>query len=137
MATPENPNAIRRAEPVDEHVGRQIRARRRVLGMSQEDLANTLGLTFQQVQKYERGTNRVSASKLFAVARTLQCPVSFFFEGLEQEPDPGRTDPVTTMTGEAGGLRFAERWLQLDPDQRQALERVADSIIGASRKAAA
>jgi len=56
--------------------------RRKLLGISQEQLANALGLTFQQVQKYERGANRVSASKLYEIAKTLQAPVSFFFDGL-------------------------------------------------------
>jgi len=72
--------------PVDVHVGGRIRMRRRVMGLSQEALANALELTFQQVQKYERGGNRVSASKLFGAARVLQVPVSYFFDGL---PSPG------------------------------------------------
>jgi transcriptional regulator with XRE-family HTH domain len=68
--------------PVDLYVGGRIRMRRRSLGVSQERLADDLGLTFQQVQKYERGANRVSASKLYEIARSLQTPVAFFFEGL-------------------------------------------------------
>jgi transcriptional regulator with XRE-family HTH domain len=68
---------------VDVHVGGRIRLRRRLLGITQEQLAHTLGLTFQQVQKYERGTNRVSASKLYETARILSAPVAYFFEGLE------------------------------------------------------
>ena len=69
--------------PVDLHVGQRIRARRKALGVSQGRLAEALGLTFQQVQKYERGANRVSASKLWDIARTLQVDVSHFFSGLE------------------------------------------------------
>lgn len=68
--------------PIDLHVGASIRMRRRLLGVSQEKLAEALGLTFQQVQKYERGANRVSASKLYEIARTLQTPVTYFFDGL-------------------------------------------------------
>lgn len=68
--------------PIDLHVGARIRMRRRLLGVSQEKLAEALGLTFQQVQKYERGANRVSASKLYEIARTLQTPVTYFFDGL-------------------------------------------------------
>jgi transcriptional regulator with XRE-family HTH domain len=68
--------------PIDIHVGARIRMRRKLLGISQEKLAEQLGLTFQQVQKYERGANRVSASKLFEIARSLQSSVSYFFEGL-------------------------------------------------------
>jgi transcriptional regulator with XRE-family HTH domain len=73
--------------PVDRHVGLHIRMRRKALGMSQEKLAEALGLTFQQVQKYERGANRVSASKLWEIARALGVNVSYFYEGLEDEAD--------------------------------------------------
>ncbi|HUO22576.1 MAG TPA: helix-turn-helix transcriptional regulator [Caulobacteraceae bacterium] len=67
--------------PIDLHVGSRIRLRRKVLGVSQESLAADLGLTFQQVQKYERGANRVSASKLYEIARSLQTSIAYFFEG--------------------------------------------------------
>jgi transcriptional regulator with XRE-family HTH domain len=76
-------------DPVDLHVGARMRSRRRMIGMSQEDLARALGLTFQQVQKYERGANRVSASKLYETARRLVVPIGYFFEGL---PDPAEGD---------------------------------------------
>ena len=66
--------------PVDLHVGARIRLRRRMQGVSQEKLAEALGLTFQQVQKYERGANRVSASKLYEIAAALRAPVDAFFE---------------------------------------------------------
>lgn len=85
----------RMPNPVDAHVGRQIRTRRKILGLSQERLAGDLRLTFQQVQKYERGANRVSASKLYEVARTLQAPISYFFEGLADpvgDRQPGVAD---------------------------------------------
>jgi transcriptional regulator with XRE-family HTH domain len=71
--------------PVDVHVGKRVRARRLLLGMNQQKLAAALGLTFQQVQKYERGANRVSASRLSAIADVLHVPVSFFF--IESHPD--------------------------------------------------
>ncbi|HEX3699770.1 MAG TPA: helix-turn-helix transcriptional regulator [Phenylobacterium sp.] len=71
--------------PVDRHVGLHIRMRRKALGVSQEKLAESLGLTFQQVQKYERGANRVSASKLWEIARALKTNVAYFYEGLEDE----------------------------------------------------
>ena len=80
----------RSPNPVDLHVGGRIRMRRRILGVSQEKLAEALGLTFQQVQKYERGANRVSASKLYEIAKTLQAPITYFFEGLA---DPVSSDP--------------------------------------------
>ena len=72
----------RSANPVDLHVGARIRMRRRLQGVSQEKLAEALGLTFQQVQKYERGANRVSASKLYEIAAMLKAPVAYFFDGL-------------------------------------------------------
>jgi transcriptional regulator with XRE-family HTH domain len=75
-------DAERGPNPVDLHVGARIRMRRKLLGVSQERLAEQLNLTFQQVQKYERGANRVSASKLYEIARALEAPVAYFFEGL-------------------------------------------------------
>ena len=68
--------------PVDVHVGARLRLRRTLLGMSQEKLGQAIGLTFQQVQKYERGTNRIGASRLHELARVLDVPVAFFFEDL-------------------------------------------------------
>ena len=72
----------KRSSPVDAHVGSRIRLRRVNLGMSQKQLGTALGLTFQQVQKYERGVNRVSASKLYSLSQTLGVSVSFFFENM-------------------------------------------------------
>ena len=68
--------------PVDVHVGARVRMRRTLLGMSQEKLGRALGLTFQQIQKYERGVNRIGAGRLFNLSRILEVPVSFFFEDL-------------------------------------------------------
>lgn len=73
---------LNEANPIDRHVGARIRMRRKILGVSQEKLADSLGLTFQQVQKYEKGANRVSASKLYEIAAALQTQVAYFFEGL-------------------------------------------------------
>jgi transcriptional regulator with XRE-family HTH domain len=70
-------------DPIDAYVGVRIRERRRVLGLSQSDLASALGVTFQQVQKYENGKNRISASKLYETARALRTSVAYFFDGLE------------------------------------------------------
>ena len=71
-----------RPSPIDVHVGSRIRLRRTLLGMSQERLGDSLGLTFQQVQKYERGVNRVGASRLFDLSRVLDVPISFFFDDM-------------------------------------------------------
>ena len=67
--------------PIDKHVGSRVRMRRLMLDMSQTNLADALGLTFQQVQKYEKGTNRIGASRLQQISQILQVPVPFFFEG--------------------------------------------------------
>lgn len=71
--------------PVDVHVGKRIRQRRWLIGMTQQQLADAVGIKFQQIQKYETGMNRVSASRLWDVARTLGVTIDFFFEGLEGE----------------------------------------------------
>jgi transcriptional regulator with XRE-family HTH domain len=71
----------RSPNPIDKHVGARVRMRRIILGMSQEKLADTLGVTFQQVQKYEKGTNRIGASRLQEISKSLQVPPSFFFDG--------------------------------------------------------
>lgn len=80
-------------DPVDVHVGSRVRMRRILLGMSQEKLGEELGLTFQQIQKYEKGTNRISASRLFHISRILNVPVQFFFDelavGSEDAMGPG------------------------------------------------
>ena len=77
----------RAPNPIDRHVGLRIRMRRKELGISQEKLAESIGLTFQQVQKYERAANRVSASKLWEVSRALSTSVSYFYEGLDAGAD--------------------------------------------------
>ena len=78
-----------RSHPVDVHVGARMRQRRTLLGMSQEKLGTAVGLTFQQIQKYEKGMNRMGASRLHQIARFLQVPVEFFYEGAPLGPDPG------------------------------------------------
>jgi len=82
----------RLATTVDLHVGSRIRALRKQLGISQQHLAEQLGLTFQQIQKYERGRNRVSASRLYQTAGVLHVPVSYFFEGLDDQATDTRAD---------------------------------------------
>jgi transcriptional regulator with XRE-family HTH domain len=86
--------ANRRApNPVDVHVGSRVRLRRVLLGMSQEKLADQLGLTFQQVQKYEKGTNRISASRLQQISRILEVPISYFYDELPGDlPSEGFLD---------------------------------------------
>ena len=73
------------ANPIDIHVGKRLRLKRTILGMSQEELAKTLGITFQQVQKYEKGVNRISSSRLFDIAQALGVEVAFFFDEYGEE----------------------------------------------------
>ena len=87
---------IETPNPVDVHVGSRLRLRRTLLGMSQQRLAAAIGLTFQQVQKYERGANRISAGRLLEMADALEVPVSFFFDQLQAaEPSAG---PITAIS---------------------------------------
>src|SRR5690242_11100667 len=92
--------------PIDVHVGTRVRLRRTLLGMSQEKLGEAIGLTFQQVQKYERGANRVGASRLYDLSKVLDVPVSFFFE--EMAP-PGSAE---ARGGEAGDKYTADPLLK-------------------------
>ena len=85
-------HAPRSANPVDVHVGSRVRLRRQVMKMSQERLADQLGVTFQQVQKYERGSNRVGASRLWKMSQVLDVPIGFFFDGLVEEVSSAEFD---------------------------------------------
>ena len=105
--------------PVDVHVGSRVRMRRTLLGMSQEKLGDALALTFQQVQKYERGANRVGASRLFEISRILDVPVSYFFE--EMSPETAALTPHSVATPGADGAE------EFEPDplaKRETLELV-------------
>ena len=87
----------KKPNPIDVHVGGRIRLRRNMVGMSQEKLGEHLGITFQQIQKYEKGTNRVGASRLQAIASFLEVPVSYFFEGAPGEaPSEGFAEDTQT-----------------------------------------
>ena len=113
----------RNPKTVDLHVGARIRSRRRQLGLSQEGLADSLGITFQQVQKYERGVNRVSASKLYDIAMRLETPVAWFFEGLAETGDPG-APPEHSLHGLLNvpqGPELARIFPQLTPEARAAV----------------
>src|ERR1700689_1716398 len=99
--------------PVDVHVGARLRLRRTLLGMSQEKLGQAIGLTFQQVQKYERGANRIGASRLFDLSRVLDVPVSFFFDDM----NPAVTAQVNE--NQAGLSEAAPARYEPDPMMRR------------------
>jgi len=123
-------HAPRSANPVDVHVGTRVRLRRQVLKMSQERLGDSLGVTFQQVQKYERGANRVGASRLWKMSQVLSVPVNFFFEGLgdeipidgfaEDEQRPIVYDFINSHDGVA--LAMAVSKIKSKPVRRRILE---------------
>lgn len=93
--------------PVDRHVGLRIRMRRKEMGVSQERLAEALGITFQQVQKYERGANRVSASKLWEIASALKTPVAYFYDGLgDQETLSAQRDAAQEFLCSSEGIEL-------------------------------
>lgn len=113
--------------PIDKHVGSRVRMRRMMLGMSQEKLGNALGLTFQQVQKYEKGTNRIGASRLQQISHILQVPVSFFFDGAPA----GGTTPRAEGMGEAPSPAYVSDFLATSDGLAltKAFMRIADSKL--------
>lgn len=121
------------SNPIDVHVGERIRARRRQLGLSQERLADALGLTFQQVQKYERGANRVSASKLFEIAKTLGVKAGDFFDGLTPEGAAGVSEGaaaefVHDMAMTPEGSEIAMLFQKIPRKQRRLLVDLAKAL---------
>jgi len=113
--------------PIDKHVGGRVRMRRMMLGMSQEKLGNNLGLTFQQVQKYEKGTNRIGASRLQQISHILQVPVSFFFEGAPVNGNGPRPDGM----GEAPSPAYVSDFLATSDGLAltKAFMRISDSKL--------
>lgn len=117
-------------DPVDIHVGQRVRARRKMLGLSQTQLGQNLGVTFQQIQKYERGTNRIGSSRLFKMSVFLDVPVSYFFEGAETKL-PGFNDPSSEL-GDNAFEREETREL-IDAYYRIADPRVRKKVMGLAR----
>jgi transcriptional regulator with XRE-family HTH domain len=102
--------------PIDIHVGKRLRLRRTLLGMSQERLGELLGLTFQQVQKYERGANRIGSSRLFELGQILDVPVSFFFDDMPRTEAAAGHAAVGFGPGGAAGLGLAEEGATFEHD---------------------
>jgi transcriptional regulator with XRE-family HTH domain len=126
------------AHPTDTHVGKRVRMRRLMLGMSQTDVADALGLTFQQLQKYEKGMNRISASRLQHVAQIFQVPVTFFFEGAPHVPGEERaqTDApfpkfVSDYLATSDGLRLTKAFMQIpNAELRRSIVNLIEQIAG-------
>jgi transcriptional regulator with XRE-family HTH domain len=128
--------------PTDKHVGNRVRMRRLMLGMSQEKLADQLGLTFQQVQKYEKGTNRISASRLQHVCHILDVPVSFFFEqapgvsGSSHSRGFAEASPtyVNDFLASSDGLALLKAFMKInDSALRRSIVRLVEGIGQAGR----
>jgi transcriptional regulator with XRE-family HTH domain len=108
--------------PIDVHVGRRLRLRRTLLGMSQERLGRLLGLTFQQIQKYERGVNRIGSSRLYELGQILDVPISFFFDDMAED---GRAPDLLApgLAEDPAGFAFDDAH-ELQLDKRETLELV-------------
>ncbi len=108
------------AHPVDVYVGQRVRQRRWMVGMTQQQLGDRVGIKFQQIQKYETGTNRISASRMWDIAATMEVPVSFFFEGIDgQAPDTGEARGDILTDKEA--LELVRAYYAIPENQRRRL----------------
>ena len=117
--------------PVDIHVGKRIRHRRWMVGMTQQQLAEQVGIKFQQIQKYETGMNRVSASRLWEIAAAMEVPVSFFFEGLEGGAATGAALPGDVLADKEA-LELVRSFYAIPENQRRQLFELARVLSGAA-----
>src|SRR5439155_23514456 len=126
----EKSNLTKSPNPIDKHVGSRVRMRRMMLGMSQEKLGEELGLTFQQVQKYEKGTNRISASRLQHISNILQVTVPFFFEGAPGQREVVATsDYVSEFLATSAGLALIKAFIRIkDAKLRRAIVALVEEI---------
>jgi len=107
-----NESGTKEPQDVDRHVGSRVRMQRMAIGMSQEKLGDACGITFQQIQKYEKGMNRMGASRLHQIARILQVPVEFFYEGVPSGPDSGTSSrSMTDFLGTSDGLELVRAFM--------------------------
>jgi transcriptional regulator with XRE-family HTH domain len=122
---------------IDKHVGSRVRMRRLMLGMSQSKLGDELGITFQQVQKYEKGTNRMGASRLQHISHILQVPASFFFEGAPHVPGQHQGNGaapspayVTDFVASSDGLALVKAFMRIKPEVRRRIVGLVEEIAG-------
>jgi transcriptional regulator with XRE-family HTH domain len=127
--------------PVDRHVGARVRARRVLVGMSQEKLGTSLGLTFQQVQKYEKGTNRIGASRLSQISKILTVPVAYFFEGAPMDSGVGgfaeteQSEFVADILATPDGVSLAKAFSRIkDAKVRRKIVELVTMMSDASAK---
>lgn len=119
--------------PIDKQIGQRVRTQRLVIGMSQEKLGDALGVTFQQIQKYEKGTNRIGSGRLHQIASVLSVPVNFFFQDLGDET-PERTDPgLAGLVNDKAGLELLRAFNRVKtPAIRQAILQLVRSVADPS-----
>jgi len=114
---------------IDVYVGSRVRVRRKTLGMTQFGLAELLGITFQQIQKYEKGTNRIGASRLQRISEVLRVPIGFFFENSGSGLNDGETSELTGFLSSKEGLALNRAFIAIeDPNVRQKLVALAKSL---------
>ncbi|WP_299373107.1 helix-turn-helix transcriptional regulator [uncultured Tateyamaria sp.] len=116
------------AHMVDVHVGKRIRQRRWLIGMTQQKLADLVGIKFQQIQKYETGANRVSASRLWDIGDAMGVPVAFFFEGVRDpshEADQGRSDVPPDLLSDKEAMELVRTYYAIPENQRRRLFELA------------
>jgi len=132
VAAPAPARNSQRAGAADRHVGARIRERRVMMGLSQQQLAQLIGVTYQQAHKYERGLNRISAGRLFEIAGVLAVPVAWFFEGIEDGGDPKALTPRQRM-----GLELARNFALIDNEKHQeALSQMARALAAQAQAGA-
>ena len=114
---------------IDQHVGERIRARRTELGLTQEQLAEALNVSYQQVQKYETGANRISAGRIFELARKLRVDVSYFFEGLPLDT-PAEQVPLEHGGRQRSAIELVRKFAQIDdPQVRSAIAALVKALV--------
>lgn len=118
--------------PVDVHVGKRIRHRRWLIGMTQRQLADKVGIKFQQIQKYETGMNRVSASRLWDIADALDVPISFFFEGLAGEAEAPMREITGDILADKEALALVRSYYAIPEAQRRRLFELAKVLSDAA-----
>jgi transcriptional regulator with XRE-family HTH domain len=122
------PKRGRSTAAIDDHVGQRIRERRIMLGLTQQQLAELIGVTYQQAHKYERGINRVSAGRLFEIGRVLSVPITYFYEGLGDEGAPRQVSQRERMM-----LEIARNFAEITNERHQeAVSALARALAGAS-----
>lgn len=118
--------------PVDVHVGKRVRHRRWMVGMTQQQLAERVGIKFQQIQKYETGMNRVSASRLWDISEALEVQVGFFFEGLQEAPNGPSDDLPADILADKEALELVRSYYAIPETQRKRLFELARVLSDAA-----